>query len=275
MVKQAYILQEDTTPGWKKMLKSLKSQKATKAEQVKALRQYWSDKLGVKDVTKISGYDPQGKYSIMSSAWKKKKDAGYRHQLRFDITDDHIKSELGDYGLFHRLTNGSDIASVLDEVLDHNGALISTVEKMRVGIPVGGMSPSSDMGTGGASYFFTRVRKLPSVEYEKGEPGFYFKSQMLRRMDAITYEGDNYGKVTGNHVRQHRKVGISEYKFIANRKSSDETIFKNEVTLLDNLQCVTVNNETAKKKVLNVFKKHGVTRLPDGRQVKDIVRTVN
>ncbi len=256
------------------MLKSLKSQKASKAEQVKALRQYWSDKLGVKDVTKISGYSPQGKYSIMSSAWKKDKDAGYRHQLRFDITDEQVKRELGDYGLFHRLTNASDVASVIDEILKHNGAMVSTVEKMRVGIPVGGMSPSSDMGTGGASYFFTRIRKLPGVEYERGETGFYFKSQLLRRMDAITYEGDNYGKVTGNHVRNNRRINISEYKTIANWKSSDETIFKNEVTLLDNLQYVTVNSETEKRKVISVFRKHGVTKLPDGRQVKNIVRKV-
>jgi len=275
LMKQAYILQEDTTPGWKKMIKSLKSQKASKAEQVKALRQYWSDKLGVKDVTQIPGYNPQGKYSIMSSAWKKKKDAGYRHQLRFDISDEQVKRELGDYGLFHRLTNGSDVSSVIDEILKHNGAMVSTVEKMRVGIPVGGMSPSSDMGTGGASYFFTRIRKLPGVEYERGETGFYFKSQLLRRMDAITYEGDNYGKVTGNHVRNHRRVNISEYKTIANWKSSDETILKNEVTLLDNLQYVTVNSETEKRKVISVFRKHGVTKLPDGRQIKNIVRKVN
>ena len=131
------------------------------------------------------------------------------------------------------------------------------------------------MGTGGASYFFTRIRKLPGVGYERGDAGFYFKPHLLRRMDAITYDSDKYGKVTGNHVKQHRKVGISEYKSIASRQSSDETIFKNEVTLLDNLQYVTVGSETAKKKAIDVFKKHGVTHLPDGRQVKDIVRTVN
>ncbi|MDP8238380.1 MAG: hypothetical protein P9X24_04765 [Candidatus Hatepunaea meridiana] len=269
LLKQAYILSEDSTPAWKKIIKSLDTQNASKAERVKALRQYWSDKLGVKDVTQIPGYDPNGKYSLMSSAWKNKKEAGYRHQLRFDITDEQVKRELGDYGLYHRLTNGSDIATVLDQILDHNGALISTVEKMRVGIPVGGMSPSSDMGTGGGSYFFTRIRKLPGVGYKRGETGFYFKPHLLRRMDAITYEGDKYGRVTGNHVRQHRKVNINDYRSIASRKSSNETIFKNEVTLLDNLQLVTVSNETAKRKVLNVFRKHGVTQLPDGRQVRD------
>jgi len=62
------------------------------------------------------------------------------------------------------------------------------------------------------SYFFTRIRKLPGVGYERGDTGFYFKPHLLRRMDAITYDGDKYGRVTGNHVKQHRKVGINDYK---------------------------------------------------------------
>jgi len=38
---------------------------------------------------------------------------------------------------------------------------------------------------------------------------------------------------------------------------------------------VTVNSETEKRKVISVFRKHGVTKLPDGRQIKNIVRKVN
>jgi len=271
--KQAYILKEDTSPAWKKMLRGLDTGKASPAERVKAMRQYWSDKLGIEDVTKIPGYDPQGRYSIMSSAWKKKREAGYRHQLRFDLTDDQIKRELKDYGLYHSLTDGTDVVTVLDTILEHNGAMISTMEKMRVGVPVGGMSPGADMESGGASYFFTRIRKLPSKGGGHERSGFYLKPELLRRMDAITYENDKYGRVTGNHVRQYRKTSIQDFKRIEARRSSDETIFKNEVTLFDNIQVVSVRNETERKRVLEVFRKHGVTRLPDGRRVQDIVTT--
>ncbi|MDP8229406.1 MAG: hypothetical protein P9M15_08135, partial [Candidatus Electryoneaceae bacterium] len=217
------------------------------------------------------GYDPQGRYSIMSSAWKKKREAGYRHQLRFDLTDEQIKRELNDYGLYHSLTDGSDVASVLDSILDHNGAMISTVEKMRIGVPVGGMSPGADMKSGGASYFFTRIRKLPGKRGGSGLSGFYLRPELLRRMDAITYESDKYGRVTGNHVRQHRKTSIQDFKRIEARRGCDETIFKNEVTLLDNIQVVSVRNEAERKRVLAVFRKHGVTKLPDGRRVQDII----
>jgi len=271
LLKSAYILKEDTSPAWKKLLRNLDTGKASKAERVKALRQYWSDRLGVEDVTSIPGYDPQGRYSIMSSARKKKREAGYRHQLRFDLTDEQIKRELKDYGLYHSLTDGTDVATVLDTILDHNGAMISTVEKIRVGVPVGGMSPGADMESGGASYFFTRIRKLPGKGGGSERSGFYLKPELLRRMDAITYENDKFGRVTGNNVRQYRRTSIQDFKRIEAQRSSDESIFKNEVTLLDNIQVVSVRNETERKRVLEVFRKHGVTRLPDGRRVQDIL----
>lgn len=90
-------------------------------------------------------------------------------------------------------------------------------------------------------------------------------------MDAITYENDKYGRVTGNHVRQYRRTSIQDFKRIEARRGSDESIFKNEVTLLDNIQVVSVRSETERKRVLEVFRKHGVTKLPDGRRVQDIV----
>jgi len=67
------------------------------------------------------------------------------------------------YGLYQRLTNGEDLQSFIDTVLENNGAMVITVEKLRAGIPVGGMSPEADMDAGGATYFFTRIKKLPTT----------------------------------------------------------------------------------------------------------------
>ena len=57
------------------------------------------------------------------------------------------------------------------------------------------------------------------------------------------------------------------------RRGDAPSLPDNEVTLLDNIQVVSVRNETERKRVLEVFRKHGVTRLPDGRRVQDIVIT--
>jgi len=45
----------------------------------------------------------------------------------------------------------------------------------------------------------------------------------------------------------------------------------NSVTILDNIDLVAVQSEAERKRVLDVFKKHGVNLLPDGRRVEDVV----
>jgi hypothetical protein len=122
--------------------------------------------------------------------------------------------------------------------------MISTVEKMRIGVPVGGMSPGADMKSGGAGYFFTRIRKLPGKRGGSGLFGFYLRPELLRRIYPITYESDKYRRVTGSHVRQHRRTSIQDFKRIEARRGCDETIFKNEVSLLDNIHVVSMINET-------------------------------
>jgi len=168
------------------------------------------------------------------------------------------------------MTNGRDLIKTIDNILANNGAFVSTVEKIRLGLPVGGMSPLDDMGSGGASYFFTRLRKVPGRS-EAGEVGFYFKKNMVRRLDSITYDSDKYGKVTGNTVRQNRYSTVGSYKTIAKQYRSDETIFKNTVTLLDNIEHINVYGRANKQKLVDVFNKHGIKKLPDGREIEDVI----
>ena len=169
------------------------------------------------------------------------------------------------YGLHHALTNGEDLPSCIDSVLGNSGAMVSTVEKMRAGIPVGGMSPASDMGTGGASYVFTRIRKLPTAGRLK-QTGLYFKKRLLRRQDAISYNHDAFGKVAGDdYVSSHRASTLAEWKQYA-RNSSNETIFKHSITLLDNIEVIVVGSERERLRLLEVFRKRQVAELPDGRR---------
>ncbi|HPQ72289.1 MAG TPA: phage head morphogenesis protein, partial [bacterium] len=265
--KQAYIMGIDKSPRFKKAMASAEGLK-TRQGQVKILRQFWNAELGVDDVSKLPHYDPFG--SFQHATRGKIKEAGRRVQMRFDITDADLDRELGGYSLKHRLTNDGDVAEFLNMALDNNGAMISTVEKMRVGITPGGMSPVADMESGGATYFFTRIRKTPTAA-RTGEPGLYFKRKLLRRMDSITYDHDKYGRCTGDEVRKHRKSFIQDWKRIVSRDSSDETIFKYTVTLLDNLECIVAKSSSERSAVLAAFKKRGITRLPDGRKIEDIV----
>lgn len=188
---------------------------------------------------------------------------------RFDISDDDLEKQMKGYSLYHHLTNGESVSSFLDTALENNGAMVSTVEKLRAGIPPGGMSPESDMNSGGATYVFTRIRKTPTAS-GTSDTGIYFRKRLLRRMDAVSYNHDAFGRVTENYVVDNRGSSPTEWKSFS-RGSSNETILKYSVTLLDNLETVVVGSESERRRVLDVFAKHGVSVLSDGRRAEDIV----
>ena len=196
--------------------------------------------------------------------------AGYRHQMRFDITDEMLERELKGYGLYHNVTDNGDVEDLVKTVLENNGNMVSTVEKIRIGVKPGGMSPVSDMGTGGASYFFTRVRKLPTGG-GRGSTGLYFKKRLLRRMDAITYDHDAFGKVVDDYVRRKRLASIEDYKRLASGGRSDETIFKYTVSLVDEIDVIKTSGAAQRAKVIELFKKKGFSKLPDGRKIEEVV----
>ncbi|HPQ72170.1 MAG TPA: phage minor head protein [bacterium] len=264
--KQAYVQGIDNSPRYKKALGAMKNK--SKQEQVKILRDFWNSELGVRDVTELPHYNPFGEFQHATRG--KLGGAGRRTQMRFDLTESDLERQMSGYSLRHSLTDDRDMAEFIETALEHNGAMVSTVEKMRMGIKPGGMSPVADMESGGGTYFFTRIRKTPTAA-RPGEPGLYFKRNLLRRMDAITYDHDKFGRCTGDHVRRYRKSQIDQWKSIVQRNRSDETIFKYSVTLLDNLEVIVAPDRKAKMNIIMSFKKRGITHLPDGRKIEDIV----
>ncbi|MHB9037886.1 MAG: minor capsid protein [Armatimonadota bacterium] len=264
--KAAYVAKIERQSDYKKLVADLDKRNATKTERIQTMRSYWGKRLGVRDVTKLPGYDPIGQYQL---GFKDRSiQGGYRQQYRFDISDDDLEKQMKGYSLHHSLTNNKSISSFLDKALGDNGAMISTIEKLRSGITPGGMSPTEDMNSGGASYVFTRIKRSPTAGFA-GE-GLYFKKQLLRRMDAVSYGSDNYGRVKDNFVTENRGSDPSVWKIFSNN-TGNETIFKYSITLLDNLESIVVRGELEKKRVLLIFKKHGIKVLPDGRKIEEVV----
>ena len=265
--KMAYVSKADQNDDYRKVLKGLEDRDASVTERVQTMRDYWQGSLGVRDLTRLPGYNPQGEYQ--HGFLDRKLTGGYRHQFRFDLSDEDLEREMKGHTLFHNLTDGARMDSFIDTVLENNGAMVSTIEKMRIGVPTGGMSPESDMDTGGASYFFTRIKKLPA----RGKPtskGLYFKKRLLRRMDAVSYDHDAFGRVTDDYVRNRRGSAPADWKQFAGR-SGNETIFKYSVTLLDNIETIVTGSQAERERVLKSFTSRGITVLPDGRKIEEVV----
>ena len=67
-----------------------------------------------------------------------------------------------------------------------------------------------------------------------------------------------------------RGVSVAEYRQFA-RNSSNETIFKNGLHLLDDVDAIYARPAAERDRVIEVFRRHGYEELPDGRKVEKIV----
>jgi SPP1 gp7 family putative phage head morphogenesis protein len=263
--------QDDVT--YTQMMRQLEQRNAPITERVERMVAFWNGRLGVADVRKLPRYNPAGVYQYDTGRRRVGEPIGYRRSERFDLD---VAREMRGYHLMHQIVGeGADsYVSMVDLALTHNGSLLSTTEKLRIGVKPGGMSPEADIASGGANYVFTRWRPDPRGAKSKREMGFYLKPSLAQRADTIVYETDHYGRCHGDHVQRKHVAAPAKWKRIAETSSNNETILKHNVTLLDHLDYLVLDSQEAKRQMLAVFAKHGVTRLPDGRAVEDIIHVI-
>lgn len=222
----------------------------------------WLKKETGQDVTALPDYKPQGVYQAFGQ--------GRNIRLRPDFAGKEWDALQADYRIHHQITGG-EMAEKLDAILNTGGQLTATTDKLRRGFTPSGMSPKPDMESGGASYVFTRVRLK---DYAVRERGIIWKMDQAKRLDAIHYGGDRYGSVKGGakEVIMHRAHTMTDMKNFA-RSGSNELIFKNSLSIFDDLDKIIVS-PTEKKAVMAVLKKHGWTKTwIDGRPLDEVVVT--
>jgi hypothetical protein len=222
----------------------------------KAINEY------VEDMGDLPDYNPVGAYQAFET--------GTKHwSIPEGLVSDSVGGKGWDwfetrYRLHHHLCS-SNTDEVIDAILNSGGNLISTVDKLRRGVPWGGMSPGADYESGGAGYVFTRLKGVGEASSSRG---LVFKPSLVLRTDAISYDGDRYGNVTKSYVNT-RARGLQGL-ITASASGSNETIFKGSVSLLDNLLQVNVSSLSKREKVLQVFRKHGIFKV-NGIDIEDLV----
>ena len=246
---------------WQQILSTAKPD-AEKVAELKA----WVKKKMKLDLATSPDYQPNGTGNAWGDGWKV--------WNRWDLPPAKIASELPGYGLHHNVSGS--LPEFLSSILDGGGQVTNTMERMRVGVPIGsGMSPVQDQGTGGANYFFTRIR---ANAVASPATGLTFKIDRLARADAYSFPSDYFGDVRPVGQNSHttdpqksRGKKISDYQRFAT-KSGNETIFKNGLNLLDDVEVIRTSGPNERQLVLEVFARHGIDTLPDGRLVKDIIK---
>ena len=195
--------------------------------------------------------------------------SGTRHWLRPELPESKVEAAMRqEYTLTHSM--GSDIEDVLPKILDSGGEMTTTIGRTRKGVNVsatGGMSSQTDVHTGGASYFFTRVAKRSEHASSSYGPQMFFKPRNLARQDAVSYGSDKYGRISALSTRGK---SIDDYKKFATM-GGNETIFKEGLNLLDEIEYIRASSTAQRDRLIKIFKDRGYRRLPDGRLIEDVV----
>lgn len=235
------------------------------AEKVNELKA-WAKSHRLGKLLDSPDYQPDGHGNTWGDGWKA--------WDRWDLPPAKIRTDLDGYGLIHSVSGS--IPAFVESILDGGGQVTNTMERMRLGVPIGsGMSPVQDQGTGGANYFFTRIAAPENVARHRG---LVFKIERLSRADAYSFPSDYFGDVRPSGENTHtsdpqkaRGKTIADYKRFA-KKSGNETIFKNGLHLLDDIELIRTTSPSERQIVLEIFARHGIDTLPDGRKITDIVK---
>ena len=240
------------------------------SEQVTRHQRYWSDFLGVEDVTKLEHYRPQGEREISFTAWLKEEGsqslrAGHRNQYRFDVADKDIPKN---YNLFHspsslgESTDSGILTFLKTGILESNGKLMSLKDKLRNGVRSRDESADWDLDRGGGSYAYLR-----SLANKDNWIGLYFKKRNYRRMDARHVNSDETGSIPER--KRRAKLTAGELRKFAS--SENEMLFKNGMDLIGELEAVVMESASGRDEAIALFKAAGWDRLPDGRSIEEVV----
>ena len=225
-------------------------------KRVQAMRDFLSQKIG-RDITSLPHYDPKGQLEAFGH--------GYVRRFRPDLDTPEWDAFAKTHALWHGITGGGNLSDTLQRILDSGGKMAPTIDKLRRGILPRGMSPDADLDSGGASYFFTRIKSRSSKAR-----GIWWKPDLLKRLDSISYDGDRFGRVTSG-VQENRQVGPDEWARAA-WNGDNETIFKGGLSLFDDILKIQTAGDAERQAVLKIFRDHGYDQWPDGRALEDVVK---
>ena len=227
-------------------------------ERVAYLRKEVSKAAGVKDITEMPTYNPIGDWQQFGH--------GRITQFRPDVFDDEWQAFTNSYVLRHELYGGVNLDAI-KTIVESGGHMAPTMDKLRRGITPRGMSPEADIRTGGASYFFTRLK---AMRVARSSPGLVWKGRQAGRLDAISYDGDRYGNTESvSSVLNNRKVTVEGLRDAA-RAGSNETIFKDSLSIYDDLLYIVVGSQRERNEIIQYLKTK-MDKWPDGRDIEDVV----
>ncbi|MCQ9378817.1 phage minor head protein [Methyloversatilis sp. XJ19-49] len=200
---------------------------------------------------------------------------GRAYQLRPDLDGPEFQQFQRDYVLYHNPQGlgrdaGKDVFERLKPIIEGGGMFASLTDRVRRGVALSGSSVVSDLQTGGGEYHFTRIARRTSGSTGTG---VYWKATALRRMDAITYNSDMFGDTRPERMEANRSGQTVDSFRTAAIHGSNETIFKNGMSVFDDLDKIVLASKKEVAEAIEWLKSRGYRQWPDGRALNEVIIT--
>ena len=227
----------------------------------------------LKDINERAGFDvtKAPEYVSTRQGVHQAFENGHITWYRPDIEPKAFKRFEKGYSLYHNPTGLSMSASRgmgerLARIIDGGGQLASIMDRARRGLPPPTTSASADMGTGGGNYVYTRIKSRSKMF---DEAGFYWRANSIKRLDARSFGGDVFGNAKPDSFG-YRGTTIEKWRDFA-RSRSNETVFKDGLSLFDDLQVIVMPTQAEWRDAIEFMKAHGYSAWPDGRPLDQVI----
>lgn len=201
---------------------------------------------------------------------------GRAYQLRPDLSADDMAKLGRTHVVYHNprglgWTPSGDIFERLKTVIDGGGMFASLTDRVRRGVALNGSSVGPDLESGGGDYHFTRLAARKNAT----GAGVYWRTSVLRRMDAITYSSDQYGRTTPGHIESNRLGqdvdSLKATAYGSGGSESNETIFKGGLSIFDDVDRIVLQSDSEVRAAIAWMQSKGYKAWPDGRALGDVI----
>lgn len=240
------------TPKYKKFQqkKPIETAKMSSAEEIEAWRIAFSEitsREQIDNFVAAGGHLPKfGHYHVKDQS----KYSGQPYWERFDVTDEQALSKQ----LPGSALSDDNVAYYLTET----GGMLSTESRLRaLGMWKEGMSSGSDQGHGSAQFVFIRQNLEPTSIKSYNMQHIYYNPRILKRTHNYAFSGDLFGEMTSKITNSHFDFD----KLTSHKDGGNEIMIKHQVSLLDDIEIVSFESESLRKKAIENLKKAGITEI--------------
>lgn len=198
---------------------------------------------------------------------------GRVHIMRPDLDTTQFDALERDTYLFHnpsgnlsKVDSGPNVWQKVKIIVEAGGQFASASDRIRRGVPLSKHN-EEDIVTGGGDFLFTRIKSRSDTM----GTGIYWRLRQIKRLDAITYDSDYFGRTTGDFIEGNRLGHSVDSIRAQTSRRADETNFKGGMSIFDDVEYIVLSTKAEVDAAIRDMRAWGYQEWPDGRRLDEVI----